>query len=1618
MKVLQKPAYSLSKEEQLIQACQHNNKDEIKRLLSYNLNINAEDHEGNTALHWSVMAGSIEIIILLLVNGADINVLNKMAQTPLYWAVVKGDKKVVELLLDKGADILIRDKSGATTLEIAKKEGYKEIEALLELRQTLLNYQQAQKEPVGIITNDQELEDRNLAEILQQALLEKEDYITPNNLSSYMNPLIFSPVSIAEFIPAEDNNAEKNSIFIQTDYHKSYPEQRNAYAVEDKPMQPFSKLPNEEETLSCLSVPQDVFYLAEQWKKAEHDKDIKKQLSFIMSMAESYLHQGKHIYATALYNYGINLCYYSITQVEKKSQESEDFFKEQISLFQQWLATVEKDYIQNLNKDPKRNPIPYPEASQQYKQYLTEIRNDSQSVLSCLDKENAPWEEGITEEEKEQRYQRRAQIIRELCETNAEKIKHLVRTMVADCQAVLGTSPCEYAIIGLGSLARKEITPYSDLEFAILVEDESHTQYFYDLTMLLYLKVINIGETILPSVAIPALNDFYTNDPAKNWFFDTITLRGFSFDGQMPWACKTPFGRKATDAKPWETLLIRTPSNMANYLKDESEIKEGYHLESVLDTITLIDGSQQLFSEYKRFAWDILNQPILKVEKQHLLYGATLSEECTPSFTTLARVRALKVLAKATEEFKPYMEYTDAGRLFEVKKEIYRLPSLLIGGLALYYTIMANGTWEHVEGLDEKEIISKEASNNLKVIASIATELRLRTYLHHRSQREKLDAKSWQGLSIDENNLRTLFSLKNIDMLVRYYETVLPLHNTIKKLCQKWPLNEKIKHEMHELLSSSNFRDTGPFTKGLVYDRLLQLDKARQCYEIALSEYGTRYGNVARSETVLVLNNLGTTWTELGEDTKSLPYYTQALQMLEALYGAQPHPDIAYTLNNIGRAWHNVGEMRKAIDHYERALQIYAAIPNMISGISMISILNNLANTWCALGATKKAIHYLEEALNITKTMYGEKLNINIALTLGNLGMVWQEQGEATEFLSYTKQSLQILRILHGEGPHPSTAKTLNNMGIGLYSLGKPKEGLLYLEQALTIYELIYKQLPHPDKAMCLNNLGEIWRTLGDLTKALHYFEQSLEMRCEIHGKVSHPETATVLNNIGIILHKCGKLKEAENYYKQSLQMKYAIYNGSLHPAIARTLGNLGGLCRERGDYRQAVTYDQDSYQIFLQVYGDTHPLTQQANQLLQTSQKLIKLSGVLQQNLLLSNLGEAVEICEVFISHSRYSVSFHQNLACLYHAQAQKLQQANTTIYQEKLNQAEAMFQQALKIEQQSEVLVEYAHFLYKHHRYQEAISLLGKALDIFTQEPSDNIHTLAYSMIEYNNVVPALQRFMITNDDINIKTNYLAHYLLVIACHAVGQQQKAEQVLQDFRIIIGTEQDELLTYLVADATACIRKTEHFQVPLVPTKASLSQAAMLMQEGTKLYRSKNYREAIINWKRALEQFQQCSPQQPSEHIATALHNLGSAYRDLEDYRHAIEYYQTASQVKQALPQQDPVSIQKTADQLVLCQRNQQKALIAAYLKGHYVRCISPLESRLQIRRETIQNLLQQEASQNISGEVSELLTQNRLHEAMQLLHNRPIKDMPFTERIVKPDGTTEKKHTGRVIRY
>eukprot|EP00058_Branchiostoma_floridae_P027271 XP_002612762.1 hypothetical protein BRAFLDRAFT_97257 [Branchiostoma floridae] len=231
-------------------------------------------------------------------------------------------------------------------------------------------------------------------------------------------------------------------------------------------------------------------------------------------------------------------------------------------------------------------------------------------------------------------------------------------------------------------------------------------------------------------MAIPSLNDFLSEDPEKDWFFDSVTPRGFAFDGFMPWASKTPFGRDKTRTKD-PVSLIQTPAKLAEYQHLHIALAEGYHLSDILRRVTYLIGDKPLVDEYTD-----------RVKK---------SVDRSADLSRLSALLLLRDNIKQLENVEP------TGQLLDVKKEIYRFPSVAVDVLSIFCGITIPSVWGMIEELQNTQRISEENIYHLTVLISISAELRLRTYIANGGQKDRLSPLTEMKTQLDQHDVDDTF---------------------------------------------------------------------------------------------------------------------------------------------------------------------------------------------------------------------------------------------------------------------------------------------------------------------------------------------------------------------------------------------------------------------------------------------------------------------------------------------------------------------------------------------------------------------------------------------------------------------------------------------------------------------------------------------------------------------------------------------------------------------------------------------------------------------------------------------------------------------------------------------
>lgn len=268
-----------------------------------------------------------------------------------------------------------------------------------------------------------------------------------------------------------------------------------------------------------------------------------------------------------------------------------------------------------------------------------------------------------------------------------------------------------YAILCFGSTARKESTPYSDLEFAILIESEEHKEFFVKLAYIMYFNIVNLGESLVSRIGINSLE----------WFYDNITPYGLSFDPNTENASKNPIGNKKKKHE-----FIGTVRQFMDKINNLSNDDKNYQL---LLTARYVTGDIKLFNKF-----------ITNVKIRH--------------------IDALNIAKKDLNKFAPTVENQST---INIKKELLRPLCILIEDL-YFVTVPKNkelkqSSHNRVNYLKENKIISNGLAKNLIWTLNVLLHQRLKMHCYHGKQYDIIKNPSERQkyiLTLCRNNINKL----------------------------------------------------------------------------------------------------------------------------------------------------------------------------------------------------------------------------------------------------------------------------------------------------------------------------------------------------------------------------------------------------------------------------------------------------------------------------------------------------------------------------------------------------------------------------------------------------------------------------------------------------------------------------------------------------------------------------------------------------------------------------------------------------------------------------------------------------------------------------------------------
>ncbi|XP_028395686.1 uncharacterized protein LOC114519715 [Dendronephthya gigantea] len=839
--------------------------------------------------------------------------------------------------------------------------------------------------------------------------------------------------------------------------------------------------------------PEPYFHLAEVLKQKASDETV------LLPQRQKLLLQ-----AASLYNF-VGNCF-NKSAVESKSE----FATSHENVLPGKILEVQESLIVATRGDRLRCRF-NPESK---KIAIEQLREEAKRELRVI---NAKYDAKTgNEEDLRKLFIKQTADVKDLYKKIASKLKQFFAEIIQECLEVLGELPCEYEVILLGSLSREEMTPYSDLEWAILTrsDDEQSKIFFRNLTNLVHLQVINLGETILPCMDIEVLRGA--------WFYDDVTPKGISFDGLLDQASKTPLGN--TD----DFELIHNPTEMANFQSNFWYKKDPCLGEILLNVAPLDESRHALLDEYKMELEKILSEPCDLDSCAH---------DGLNTRPTRGSCRGLRTLQEDISRYKPLLhgltsEYCFKpecskrllnydGQLFDIKKTIYRLTDRVVVALSNVFEVGGKGSFEALDKLCERNVISPSAKDNVASAVAIALKMRLSTYLSAGKQEETIKGTT--------GNATSAYHIPTEKELFHFFYVSSPLFESLLRL------GDDVKNRSEDLAQTTffSFSDT---VKGHIHCRLLNYKAASECYKRALENDPGNSGIEMRLHQIEALLSVSTDGGDIWDTYFTTPFLT--------------------TFVSDERNINVVTEMNE---------KNYAKIKRWGISVETIADLNKLAVLLMSQ-KTGEAYKCLQRAFTMEQTIFGDNPNPHSALTSALLGKLSSSWGERIFYFEHTLKRLPfseekenltdarcdiygILAQSYINTRNFEQAKLYSKKGLDLIKTSAKSKNrshcsFLSLLAGISVIEGKFENaLEHLRKVQEIlkNTVGDeciiarTTRSVARMYSSLGKIDEAKELLLRGHEEAQDTHKMNYLDALGSLCWKQGLAEEAEQHYKEVL---------------------------------------------------------------------------------------------------------------------------------------------------------------------------------------------------------------------------------------------------------------------------------------------------------------------------------------------------------------------------------------------------------------------------------------------------------------------------------------------------
>ncbi|KAF2994876.1 hypothetical protein E8E14_001813 [Neopestalotiopsis sp. 37M] len=294
--------------------------------------------------------------------------------------------------------------------------------------------------------------------------------------------------------------------------------------------------------------------------------------------------------------------------------------------------------------------------------------------------------------------------------------------------------------------------------------------------------------------------------------------------------------------------------------------------------------------------------------------------------------------------------------------------------------------------------------------------------------------------------------------------------------------------------------------------------------EAILACEGTNLGPELRAE---LLERVGRTYTQSGDDALAKPKYEEALELRQQVLGLA-HQDTLTSMSNLATTYSALGDPNKAELMHRRILKLRLD-QSGYKHPDTLSSLDNLGNVLRDLRRYQEAERLHVRALVLRQEKFGDT-NINTLRSMSNWALDLEALGRHEEAEKVQRRGIELSQKTLGR-THPETLNSMNDLALTIRNLEKYPEAELLLRRCLAGRQQELGSM-HPQTLRSLNNLALVLGDLGKFDEAEQMHRHELQL-CQQALPLQHPLTLISVSNLALILEKAASKRDEAQELRQ-----------------------------------------------------------------------------------------------------------------------------------------------------------------------------------------------------------------------------------------------------------------------------------------------------------------------------------------------------------------------------------------------------------------------------------------------------------------------------------------------------